>query len=351
MRIHVISRSSWHEPHRLRQQLSLLLSMGYDVFYHEPFLPGNRGKKPVPKGIELHTFPFLRRFGSVPLVSVVNAFLIYIYLRKILRRGDVLVNFLPELLYVPKRDLIKVVSVINDDFAAMSKRYLSWWVRYLLIRFARTANATLYVSSKLMKNYPSKRGVLFYPWADKDFIQFPLGDDAKDRKSSKNIILYWGYLTIALDYDKFEEMAAEIDSASLGYKIQLVGPVASNVEHRLQKLLREYKCVEVRAETDLANLDLSRVLFGVEFLAADFENGKIVEFPNKGPRLLAKGIPLVYSGCDLISEPYFIRYRSNLIDTINYVVNNSTQIQGAIQDYFRDNNSMERLRTFKSLIN
>lgn len=341
MKIHILSRSQWSEPHRIRQQLAELLSKKYDVNYYAPFASIGVVKESVPN-VEFKSIIFIEKYASIPFVNIINAILIYIRLAIKINRGDVVINFLPELLFVPKRAGINLISFINDDFASMAPKYSAWWVAILLKRMASRSDSTLYVSSKLKDKYPSKIAVVFYPWADY----------AKCSSVSvkKDIILYWGYISIAFDFDALEVMARNIKDECLDYNIWLVGPIEGHIKSHCERIVNKYDCIHYFGPMDISKVPTNRVKFGFELLSDKFLNGGMVEFPNKAPRLLAYSIPLVYSGCDLLDEPFFIRNKPILSDLIRYIDFNRIDIDNSIISYFKDNSSSARLDTLVSLI-
>lgn len=343
MRVHIFSRSHWNEPKRLRQQIALLLSNKYNIYYHTPFYSGEKNIPSENPKIKLGNFKFVNKFGSLPIISFLNAIFLNFYLKKVVKTGDVIFNFLPEATLVPRIRGIKVISVINDDFASMAPKVTSWWVRLMLNRMAADADATLYVSTQLQKTYKSKKSVLFYPWADKI--------KTADNASQRNTILYWGYISAAIDFQLIEMMARQIIEHDLDLKIMLVGPVDKSVLDKVSNIAKKYSCLTLHSPRDLSEIDTNKVIFGIEPISPDFHNGANVEFPNKGPRLLSHGIPLVYSGCKLLNKRYFIEYNGNLLETAQHIRENFNLIAEAIDEYFLENSSEARLSTIETLIN
>lgn len=341
--MHVISRTNWFEPSRLRQQLTKLLAFKYDVNYHFPHDSLDGEKSSPQPNISLSRFNFVARYASLPIVSIINAVYLYCYLRRVLRRGDVIINFLPELMFIPRVPGVKVISVINDDFASMAPRVSAWWIRFLMRRMAANADATLYVSSQLMRLYPGKQPLLFYPWADKQL-------KGANRRGKRNVILYWGYLSGHFDFRTLEQMAREISDLSLDLRIRLVGPADEKGKREIEGLVSKYRCIAYEPPTALENLDVDSVLFGVELLSPGFRNASVVEFPNKAPRLLSYGIPLVYSGCELMDSPFFIKYKGDVEKISREVLENGREIEDAIERYFLENNSATRLRDLEKLL-
>jgi hypothetical protein len=259
----------------------------------------------------------------------------------VVKPGDVVFNFLPELSIAKIPGDIRLFFVINDDFAAMAPRVSAWWIRYLMARMARISDGALYLSTSYMRSYPSRNSTLFYPWADKKRL---------DRAKERRVILYWGYISSLLDFSAIEEMARQIHQENLNLRILLVGPIDAAAHDALQDILSKYSCVEARPPTDLELLDPQEVLFGIEILDGKYKNSLKVEVPNKAPRLLSYGIPLVYRNCPLLNEPFFIPYDKDLRKMAQKIIDAEQEILDSIERYFEANNSAARLRTISRLI-
>ena len=338
MKIIVLSRSSWNEPHRIRQQLAKLIAEKYQIIYATP--RADLGPGAQQRNITFKNFPFIEKYSSVPLVSIVNAFFIWIYLN-FQKDGVVVINFLPELVWVPKK-IKRVISVINDDFSSMAPKITRWWMRFIIERMAKNSYATLYVSKALIKKYPSKHSILFHPWADK--ISF--------FKKEPNIILYWGYISTATDIGLIAKIADQIEKKSLNLKLLLIGPLASKKDKQLSELIDSHpRILEYRTPRGLSEIEMESVLCGLEPLSQGFENANFVEMPNKAPRLLSYGVPIVYSGCVLENASYFIKYEGD-IEKIAFLINlYKEKISCDIDDFFLKNSSRSRLKIIDELIN
>ncbi|QPN33193.1 hypothetical protein [Diaphorobacter sp. JS3051] len=205
----------------------------------------------------------------------------------------------------------------------------------------KNSKASLYVSNKLMKKYPCDISELLYPWCDQVHPR---------QESKKNIILYWGYLGAAVDFERIEELAADVKSNSLEIEIWLVGPVASEAKEPLDCILKNNPEIKLFSPRSLEDIPTGRVLCGIEFISKHFKNSQVLEFPNKAPRLLAYGIPLVYSGCQLLDRPFFLRYDGRINDVINNINSNMVNIQQSINDHFKTSNSQSVLDRVKLTI-
>lgn len=344
MRVHVFSRSNWYEPHRIRQQLAMLISTNYLVEYHSPENKKNELDFDLPININLNEFLFIKKFASLPIISLINAIILFFYTKFVVRQGDVVFNFLPELIFIPKIPDVKIYSFINDDFTSMSPKISAWWMKYMMEKMALNARATLYVSTKLISKYKCSKTILFYPWTDVRNFVMP-------KVTKKNIILYWGYISLAFDFSVLEQMAIQIHQCSLNMKILLVGPVESSVQSIVNRLAKEYSCIAISPpKKNLEDLEIEKVLFGIELISPDFRNASFLELPNKAPRLLSYYIPLVYSGCDLLDEPFFIRYGGSVDNLVNTIENRTVLIKDAIDKYFLKNNSVTRFELLTNLI-
>lgn len=343
MKVHVFSRSRWDEPHRIRQQLATLLLSEYEVEYHSPRLKSSDQDLNVLPGMQMKRFAFFSRFSSLPLVSLVNAFFLYLHLKKNVKSGDIVFNFLPELMWISGRKELKLIAVLNDDFASMAPSISAWWIKSILKRMAAKADAALYVSTLLQSRYPCAKEILFYPWADPDHI-------SDYSTSGRHIVLYWGYISSHLDLVQIEMMAKQIFDFSLSLEIHLIGPIEPSTAEVVRGLAQSFSCVKYFPPRNINSSSMKDVLFGIELLSPEFKNSEVVEVPNKAPRLLAYGVPLVFSGCTLLKEPYFIKYDGDLRALLSDLKRNSKSIGNAIEGYFLTNNSAARLRQIKELI-
>jgi hypothetical protein len=341
MNIHILSRSKWNEPHRIRQQIAQLLGTCYAVQYHSPARREAMEASWQPAEIALKAFPFFEKFASLPVVSIFNSILLFLYLKRKIKPNDVLINFLPELLFVPHRRTVNLISVVNDDFSLMAPRVFAWWIERLMKMMTESSDASLYTSSRLAAKYPGRRSLIFHPWADASLI--------KRKKIKRKKILHWGYMSKALDFSKIECMAMQIQELSMDMEILLVGPVEKHAKRAIEKLA-SYGCVTYQPPTGLQFLKVEEILFGIELISPDFLNSTMLEMPNKGPRLLACGIPVVYSGCELVDEPFFIRFEGDLAATVKLVEDREELIDRAIDRYFLQNNSAARLKTLRELV-
>ncbi|WP_157698691.1 hypothetical protein [Geobacter sp. DSM 9736] len=322
--------------------MSVLISTAYDVEYHSPDKgSASSGPYSIDTNITLRYFRFFEEFASVPFVSIWNAFRLFLYFKRCVRSDDVVINFLPELTIFPMSPRVKIISVVNDDFASMAPRVTSLWLKFLLSRMTSSSYAALYVSIGLMKKYPCERQLLFYPWSDQKRME---------REAHKKTLLYWGYISVAVNLAEFDRIATQIEAKSLGLRILLVGPVDDAVSVLVQDLVAKHECISYHPPAKLEDLDLKDVLFGVELLDPGFKNSQFVEFPNKAPRLLSYGIPLVHSGCRLLDKPFFIEYKGNIEDVVSFVRTYSPEINSAIDDYFEENNSAARFMAIDELI-
>lgn len=341
-KIHIVSLSNWNEPRRIRKQITELLLDNYDVVYHSPSIPYD-DKKQTGTNITFRKLPFIRYFASTPIVSILNAIALFFYIKKNVSGNHTLINFIPESMVFLKPNKFKVISIVNDDYSLSVKPIFSRWMYWLIKRMSERSDHTLFVSNPLMEKYKSDNAVLFHPWADKK--------DVSSIKTDKSIILYWGYICHTLDYEVIEEMASQIASKSLPLEIVLAGPVSENFSEKIRSITASHSCISYHPPTEtLEDLEIKRVIFGIEPLRQDYKNGAMVEMPNKGPRFLAHGIPLVYSGCSLMSKPFFVEYNGDIESTTRHISENSESINKSIDEYFRENNSITRLELLTKLI-
>lgn len=344
MKIHIISRTPWNEPHRLRQQIAMLVAAKHSVIYHEPIRSNSNTREKIPN-ISFKSFFFIEKFASLPPIWAINSLLLYFYFKNSLSKNDVLINFLPEAAIIPKQLNINIISVINDDFALMAPKITARWVVFLLKKMASTSTATLYVSKKLKEKYPSKNGHIFYPWSDKI-------EGINEYSSSKrNIILYWGFISSHLNFLEIEDMCRQITNSNSNLEIHLIGPTCIKSEKIIGNLTSKYNCIKYYSPRNLESINTESVLFGIELLSSNFKNSNVVEMPNKAPRLISYGIPLVYSGCNLLPYSFLIKYNNNLEDTVKFIRQNWNNISKSIDNYLTKNNTIARLNLIEDLIN
>lgn len=340
MKIHFLSRSPWNEPHRLRQQLAQLLAGRYLIDYHVARLNDTASDACDNSNINCDSFRLIERFSSVPLVTFLNSLIIYFFLRGRVKNGDVLVNFMPELIFYPAG--VKVVGVINDDLSSMIKPIFRPWFSFLLRLMAKRSLKTFFVSQRLAQKYPSKNSFLLYPWSDRKY--------APVVQEERNIFLYWGYISEILDFDAIRRLAEDLNDNMEDGVIYLVGPVVPGVQNRLDQLLIEYPCIKYLSPRSLEVLPLNNVIFGIEFIDSSHPNAAFVEVPNKAPRLLSYGIPLLYSGVDLLDLPFFFRYEYSILKVREKLDACGETIQGEICDYLASYNSDFILNNFSSFL-
>lgn len=332
MRLVIFSRTHWSEPHRIRQQLALLLKKDFDVLYVSPKTK-DKYKGISVKGLRFNQCVFISKYTSLPVVNLINSFFLNRFVKRELREGDIIINFLPELM-ISYRGGNKVISVINDDFASMAPSITKKWMMALIQNMCNKSELTVYVSESLKKKYPAENSLVIHPWVD------GLKSNVIEGKSgSKNIILYWGYLSNAIDFSIFENIAKQIQSKYTDMKLLIIGPVQNGVEVHLDRLLSSFDCVEYRTPRDLSDVETERVLFGLEPISKEFKNSEFVEFPNKSARLISYGIPLVYSGCELATYPFFIAYNDNLNELLIFISDQRDLINNSILNYLKINNS------------
>ena len=342
-KIHIISRSDWYEPHRIRQQLAILLSTHYEVIYH---YPGKINKfkscQSTHSNILLCKFYFLKKWTSLPPISIVNSILILLYLKIKVGNDDVIINFLPELISPKFIFMPKIISFINDDFSLMAPRITSWWVYFLLKKMSKTSFATLYVSSQLMRKFPGKRQILFQPW-----------DDLKENNNEilrKDLILFWGYVSIGIDLNFFSSISHQLNVEKLDLKIWIVGPVDPAMSSKFEKLINDCDNIEYYSPMGLDEIPMHRVCFSVLPVSSNFKNSEMLEMPNKGPRILSYNVPLLYTGCHLQNYSFFIKYSGSIKDVYYFVENNYDAIKIDIKKYFNKNNSISRINLISELL-
>ena len=189
-------------------------------------------------------------------------------------------------------------------------------------RLVNQADGTFFSSHRIAKNY-GKEATVIYPWTYKNNIKDV--DEVKQTIKRRNRILFWGPVGRHVDLDKSEAICMENERLKCGYKIEICGPIGRGMKKHILHLEKNYSCFAYATSKTFPALEPSSVAAALQVinpLNSEFAN--MIEVPNKIPNFLAYGIPVFYSGCNLISlEGGVIQLRSPyefLIDISNEAV-------------------------------
>lgn len=345
MRILIVSRTNWLEPPRIRHQIcNMLLSHGHDVIFLQ---------KPSYKffsGLELSDNDNSLVLGQYPelvhhqlrisrFIDWANEKFVVSKLKEFLLRGDLdlVLNFNYD--YGFLKDYCpagKFVTIINDDFVAAAKPWMTNNVREKMKYVAGVSDAVLAVSYPLydfVKKY-NDRSELFFPWCEDSYVH-------PDEGVKRNVVLYYGYINDRIDWDVVEYLL------SRNVNLRFVGPVAgSNTKNAIEKF-RSFSNFEIKAPVSFDQLYLGDVCCSIAPYDKEIESVRACTISNRAFRLLSRGIPMIYP--DL---PYLIDAGDNVItkavdkkgyfDSIFYFENNFYTCQKYIKQFLVGNYEYDR---------
>lgn len=354
MRFIFFTKTDWAEPPRLRHQLARLLAdAGHEiVFFQRPYYPGQRlgNDESTHAQIQLYRYRQLlqHKLRIHPLLHSLNALCEKSQIRRfknefLIRRDDVIVNFNYDYFFL--RDLFppnRLVTVINDDFWSRAiggyEKPLTW----ALEKTCRLSDVVLTVSLPLQKELRSIcPAELFYPWADNNYT-------LPDTASTRNTILFWGYINNKLDFNFISGLANSLIACGSGYKLLFVGPIQCS-PGTIRQITR-HENVKVLPAADLADIDLSDVFVGLIPYQAGVKELDVISLPNKVLRILACGLPLAITGMpNFIAKPFVFRldqYPKSAIETLQTVHRQFAHLQPSIREFVATNGPEARLKQF-----
>jgi hypothetical protein len=311
----LLTHSLWAEPPRLRHQVArLLLDAGHRVRFAErsqPFL-GSRvpsSAAELPPRLELaHTRRLLHhQLRALPMLHRANAAILAPQVARLAdgldRSGLTVVNFNYDYFFV-RRALPgqRIVTIINDDFEAMSRlpfrRHITWALR----RTCEASDVVLAVSAPLvrrLRQWVDAR--LFMPWAEHPYRR-PGGDMARRTK-----LVFWGFVDWRLDWDVLRRLSAHLAERGPEWEVWLVGPLAEKDRPVIAPSLAACPNIRVMEPRDLDQLPLDEVLAAVIPYVRE-EATDAVTVSNKTMRLLSRGLPIVISGMpEFLQAPFIVR--------------------------------------------
>ena len=360
MKFLFFTKTNWDEPPRLRHQLAYLLSnAGHKVTFFEcpayawvkkecAFDTGRESIQCVRASQLIH-----HKLRLNPVVHKLNAIWEKKEISRVLKPvvydpETVIVNFNYDYYFV--RDLFpdsKIVTVINDDFWC---RAIGGWetpLRWALEKTCLSSDEVLTVSPSLQRQLSQYCSCnLFYPWADVQYTQ-------SDPGAEKNTLLFWGYISDKLDYSYVSKLATHLKASESNYELLFVGPVMSDsaVKEALNSLI-DQKLIQWRPATSLDELPLESVLAAFIPCLKDNPDSDAIYIPNKGFRVLARGLPITITGMpDFIEKPFVFRFSgepSQDILLLDSIKSEFVGLQEGIRSFVDANNSSHRLNQFLS---
>jgi hypothetical protein len=347
------TRTRWHEPPRLRHQLSLLLvNAGYEVFFFETprylwqrLFPPNRQEEPI---ILLQHRAFIHhKLCLSSLLHFLNAFVVKHSLNPSIRRigikGDeTIVNFNYDYWFL--RDIFpknRIITVINDDFVSGA---LFGYTRPLLRALERTCSSSdrvLTVSVPLQRQLSNFcQPELFFPWADCAYHK-------PERCTKRDTLLFWGYINDRIDFQTVCHMADILAVERSHIRLLFSGPTAKGSGYEVE-LLRARSNIEILPAAELDDLPVSRVLAGLIPYRSNVPSLDVITLPNKALQFLARGLPLLITGMPhFIRKPFVIRFDiDTVVSTIDALSFRFEYLQTIIEEFVSDNGPSARLVQF-----
>jgi len=352
------TKTEWSEPPRIRHQLAHLLSeAGHEIcFFQKPFYVyrGEKSFYKVNRNITLtrHRQLINHKLRVHPFFHAVNSLVEKYSIKKVAQKisittEDVIVNFNYEYYFI--RDLFpnnKIILIINDDFWSRSFFGFDAPLKSALKKTIESSDCTLTVSIPLMEELGEYADVdLFYPWSNVSYIH-----PSADSSTSKDTLLFWGYINNKIDYDFVARLSSALLSSGDNYRIIFVGPQ----ECGKINILSNFSNVEYYPPSELDDLDLSNVFAGFIPYRSGVKSIDAISLPNKALQLLARGIPLAITGMPhFISQPFVYRLSDDIYETITIlrtIHDDFFSLQPSIKSYVESNCSLSRYHQFISYL-
>lgn len=335
----------WDEPPRLRHQLARLLSSdGHQVVFFEkptyPWYPRNRNKSDDQLVVLARTKQLvhhklrLNRF----LYGLNRVYEVKQIRRELVRTkhsGGVIVNFNYD--YDFLRAMFPdstIVTVINDDHTCTALFGYTKPLDRVLARTCRKSDYVYTVSFPLrdaLKRFCEPLVIL--PWAD-----IPYRKPRMD--SSRNILLFWGYIDRRIDWAFVRMLAKAMTSHGTGYQIWFVGPQNSLKECRSISL--EFpETIVLRPAQELDRLPIDNVLCGIIPYRPNDPEIEAITLSNKASKLLAYGLPLAVTGMPhFLAKPFVYRLDVGCsLDILSRIQREFYDVQPDIECFIRENST------------
>lgn len=349
----LFTHTDWSEAPRLRHQLTrLLLESGHKVLFFEKSC-GLLGKSQLvptllPNGPAMVRTRRLchHQLRLVPPIHHLNARVLEAQIRRVLadqQLGEdvVVINFNYDYFFLRRLfPRTRIVTIINDDFEAMSRLPFHGHMTWALKRTCEMSDSVLAVSTPLIERlrefcHPK----LLLPWSVIPYRRPAPG------VSQRNILLFWGYINERLDLDVLARLAEHLLEHRPGFRIMLVGPTQGNDRAPVVARLGGYANVEIRDRTDLDALPLDQILAAMIPYRPVRVNDAILQ-SNKTLQLLAMGLPLLVSGMPaFMQRPYIKRLdgQESLGEVLDSLVQNFEPWQPAIKQCVDENSPESRM--------
>ena len=311
----VLTHTLWEEPPRLRHQVTrLLLDAGHRVRFAERSCPvfgrpTRSGTPKLPARLDLVGTRRLlhHQLRVLPALHHANAALLAPQVSRLAdgldRERLIVVNFNYDYFFLRSAfPTQRIVTIINDDFEAMSRlpfrRHITWALR----RTCEASDLVLAVSAPLvrrLREWVDAR--LFMPWAEHQY-QRPQRDAAGRTK-----VLFWGFVDWRLDWDAIRRLSAHLAERGPEWEVLLVGPATEKYRSSIGPILAECPNIRLTGPADLDQLPMDSVLAAlIPYIREGSTDAVTVS--NKTMRLLSRGLPIVISGMpEFLQAPFITR--------------------------------------------
>jgi hypothetical protein len=310
----LFTHSKWHEPPRIRHQVTnLLLAAGHEVIYferggfgrHVPSVKSERERlKLVASKKLVHT-----QMRVLPLLHDLNRRFIVPQLRAYRDSGlfgpsPRIINFNFDFYFL--RELFPetpLLTVINDDFEAQSRLPFHGHITWALKRTCQSSDRVLALSESLRRRLapwcPDTQ--IYLPWAVTPY-RAPATPVAE-----RDTLLFWGSVDTAIDLGVLSNLAGEVARLRPNWKIVLAGPPGKAFAKDLAAVTARFSNISVQGATPLDELPIERTVAAIIPYRRHPAQDAIM-LANKSFQLFARGLPVVISGMpDFLKLPFVRR--------------------------------------------
>ena len=301
----VFTKTMWSEPPRIRHDITKLLrKIGFKIhFFQRPtlFWHKNKGNITVENDfILVHNKELLHhQLRPIQLFSRLNAKYEIRQLNACIQ-PDVVFNFNYD--YYWLRDIYHdtpIITIINDEFVISAKPWMKHEARRVEEKTVKKSDACLAVSipifNKCMKY--NKNSFLFLPWA-------PHLCKSERIYTRNQKLLYWGYISSVTDFEILKYLSQN------GIQIDMIGPIVNNTVSSSDIKGLETSGIHILNPVSFKELSevSNRYYATVLPYRRDIDIGQSVTMSNRGFKLLALGLPLIYA-----DMPYLLDAPRNVI--------------------------------------
>lgn len=346
----IITMTPWSEAPRLRHQVTnLLKDNGYAITYIEHTKKGFSIKKRKEEGISFLNIPYPIPYELLPnkqLVSINYAF-IKRKMKLLLEFDsfDAVINFNYNFPYL--RDLFpkkKIITIINDNFH--ERGYA--WTRQL--RKSQTEETCSISDTVLGVSYPiidylkafNQDTSLFLPWFDGEYKR------PKEVKNQRNVVLFYGFINYRIDWDVIEHLGKS------NIQLRFIGP-KNNRDLDFNRI-NQIPNLTFLPPCGWDELELDDVCCSILPWETSLPQIQAITMNNKGFRLLAKGIPLLYpnlSGLIKAPEKVIGTYdtKEEAVEKIHFFQENFYKVQDLVINFLSNHTAQERLKSLEYQLN